>query len=245
MMTSWSPSGFHDVLLIEASLPRPKVFILTTATRPLMTTDKEVTGIEACLPAPILHIAAQFASTDECKQLLCCVYVTKSDKGIEVASTDGHRLFRFVMPFKSASDLYKVNSSIGLKLDAKLLKKKVNLAKYVIIGPDKSIEFIGGKGKLEDPLEKRYQKLDFDGVYPNYNQLFPEKFSNTPGGPIAFNSLYLSDFCQMAAKYSNNGVVKMVSNSPTTPMVFTAICDVERLEGLELEYLLMPVQVRH
>ena len=117
-----------------------------------MTTDKEVTGINACLLAPILHVAAQFASTDLAKQLLCCIYVTKSDKGIEIASTDGHRLFRFVMPFKSASDLYTVNSSIGLKLDAKLFKKKVAFAKDVIIGTDKSIEFIGGKGKLRDQL---------------------------------------------------------------------------------------------
>lgn len=216
---------------------------MTTTTRPILTTDKEVTGIEACLPAPILHIAAQFASTDDAKQLLQCIYATKSDKGIEVASTDGHRLFRFVMPFKTASDLYKVNSSIGLKLDAKLFKKKVNYAKDVIIGTDKSIEFIGGKGKRKDPLEKRYQLQEIDGVYPNYNQLFPDSFSNEPKKAIAFNAKYLSEFCQMVTKYSN-GTLKMVTNHPTTPVVFTACCDVEGLEGFELEYLLMPIQIR-
>tara|TARA_B100000214_G_scaffold19590_1_gene13139 strand:+ start:1828 stop:2457 length:630 start_codon:yes stop_codon:yes gene_type:complete len=208
-----------------------------------MTTDKEVTGIEACLPAPILHIAAQFASTDEAKRLLQCIYATKSDKGIEIASTDGHRLFRFVMPFKTASDLYKVNSSIGLKLDAKLFKKKVNYAKDVIIGTDNAIEFIGGKGKHKDLLEKRHQLQDFDGVYPNYNQLFPDSFSNEPKKPIAFSSKYLSEFCQMVTKYSN-GTLKMVTNHPTTPILFTACCDVEGLEGFDLEYLLMPIQIR-
>jgi len=220
---------------------------LTTTSKPeaIYQASGKLSGINACLPASILHLAAQFASTDAAKLLLNCVYVTKSSKGIEIQSTDGHRLFRFVIPsnFKPANDFYKVNSSEGLKIDARLLKKQVRLAKDVIINLDKSLDFIGGKGNSNELLERKFQSIDFKGTYPDIVSLIPDSFTNNPGKPIAFNPKYIGEFCKSVEKCSK-GPIKMAFNTCSTPVVFTATCNVKRLENLELEYLLMPVLIR-
>jgi len=47
-MTSWSPSGFHDVLIIEASLPRPNwsFFLMPSITFVNMDGDSKSFDLE-------------------------------------------------------------------------------------------------------------------------------------------------------------------------------------------------------
>ena len=49
----------------------------------------------------------------------------------------------------------------------------------------------------------------------------PEKFSNAPGKPIAFNARYFGDVMRLAAKFTANCVVKQETNHTITPAVFS------------------------
>jgi len=94
-----------------------------------------------------------------------------------------------------------------------------------------------------DTASNVFWKSSIEGTYPHIDQLIPDKFTNEPGKPIAFNASYLADFGKVVGKASN-GVIKMFTNHPVTPMIFEAACNLEGLEDTKLQYLLMPVQVR-
>ena len=97
-------------------------------------------------------------------------------------------------------------------------------------------------------------------TFPEVDQLMPDKFSNAPGKPIAFNARYFGDVMRLAAKFTANSVVKQETNHTITPAVFSF--DIEpfwlggqQIEGafrrsewscdyLTAQVLVMPVQIR-
>jgi hypothetical protein len=72
----------------------------------------------------------------------------------------------------------------------------------------------------------------------------PDKYSNAPGAPIAFNARYIGEFAAEVSRYSVNGCFTMETNGPATPLMFTAKADIIGTETVTLQYLLMPVRIR-
>lgn len=219
--------------------------ILEELDRSVFTKDPVI----ALVPAQLLWAAAQFASTDECRELLTTIClntkVSDSDCYLEIASTDGHRLFKAVVPYSEHFFAYSdsIDKEKGFKILAKPLKKAVSYAKYAVIRKSGQVEFMGGKKSATDLLcsvnanARGWQ----DAPYPNYNRLIPESFGANSEKPIVFKAAYLSDFCKVVSKLSPQGTVKMQRNSDNTPAVFD--CDYCLIDGahIKLECLIMPV----
>ena len=216
---------------------------MTSSVLETQSTNFKESKIIGCLPYQVLHIASYFASKDEAKQLLQIIHVRLENGLIRIASTDGHRLFRF--EFKSNEKNFYLDDDVTeLKFDTRAFKKSNLRAEKVIIHDNGFSQVFNKKHRFGiDPVNPIFWKSSIEGTYPNIEQLIPDKFSNEPGKPISFNASYLADFGKIVGKASN-GVIKMFTNSPTTPMIFEAACNIEGLEDNKIQYLLMPVRVR-
>ena len=217
---------------------------MTSPVLETQSTSFQESKIIGCLPYQLLHIASHFASKDEFKQLLQIIHVRLENGLIRIASTDGHRLFR--VEFKSnEKNFYLDDDVIELKIDSRAFKKSNLKAEKVIIHNNGFSQVFNKKHRFGiDPVNPIFWKSSIEGTYPNIEQLIPDKFTNQPCKPIAFNASYLADFGKVVSKASN-GVIKMFTNHPVTPMIFEAACNLEGLEDTKLQYLLMPIQIRH
>ena len=224
---------------------------MTSPVLETQSTSFQESKIIGCLPYQLLHIASHFSSKDEAKQLLQIIHVRLEKGLIRIASTDGHRLFR--VEFKNEgtpgqygeTSVYWLDDEIKeLKLDSRAFKKSNLKAEKVIIHDNGFSQVFNKKHRYGiDTASNVFWKSSIEGTYPNIDQLIPDSFTNEPGKPIAFNASYLADFGKVVNKASN-GVIKMFSNHPITPMIFEASCNLEGLEDTKIQYLLMPVQVR-
>ena len=217
---------------------------MTSSVLETQSTNFKESKIIGCLPYQVLHIASYFASKDEAKQLLQIIHVRLENGLIRIASTDGHRLFRF--EFKSNEKSFYLDDDVKeLKLDARAFKKSNLRAEKVIIHDNGFSQVFNKKHRFSiDPVNPIFWKSSIEGTFPHVDQLIPDKFSNDPGKAIAFNASYLADFGKVVRKASN-GVIMMFTNHPITPMIFEASCNLEGLEDTKIQYLLMPVQIRH
>ena len=235
----------------------PPTATITPAAPPATPSAPAFSSLDiGCLPAQVLYIAAQFASRDETKQALQLIHVRKGEDGlITIESTDGHRAFRFRFPecnpVRRQGEHWYINRD--LLLDASTFRKRVSYGHWAMIKDNGTAEILGGKiakGSECPPsklIEARpYKHVADVFIYPKLDQLWPDKFENAPGGTISWNASYLSQFLAEVTRYSHNGVVKMSCNKPSEPLVFSSSCElsVPGLENCQLEYLLMPVQVR-
>lgn len=232
-----------------------------TATLTAPATNTELAAfpaLAACaLPYWPIWAAAQFASTEEHKQLLNFVHVFKDGDVFQIESTDGFRAFRYRFP--AGGDNYRLNAwefpNSGLLLHAAPLKKAVPLAKILTVSKDLRAYIHGGRKQAVVELAS-YNLAGFHGInttkdaefhtYPKINCLWPEQFTNNIGNPWSLNAKYLKEWFAVVEKLSPSGVTKMQGNSPVAPFVFS--CNYrEDLGGYPdalLECLLMPVQVR-
>jgi len=217
---------------------------MTSPVLETQSTNFQESKIIGCLPYQLLHIASHFSSKDEAKQLLQIIHVRLEKGLIRIASTDGHRLFR--VEFKSnEKNFYLDDDVIELKLDTRAFKKSNLRAEKVIISENGFAQvFKKDHNYIHDPVNPIFWKSSIEGTFPNIDQLIPDSFTNEPSAPIAFNASYLADFGKVVSKASN-GVIKMFTNHPVTPMIFEASCNLEGLEDTKLQYLLMPIQIRH
>lgn len=213
----------------------------------------------AVLPYWPVWAAAQFASTDEAKQILQFVHVWSDGDVLQIESTDGHRAFRYRLPCYTPDGmptLWRVPEQ-GLLLHAKPLKKAVAYGKLLTVTDEMRAVFHGGRKEALNELSSVnlaghfcvYTAADCGkvGTYPNLNQLWPERYSNEPGKPWGFNARYLKEWCAVVEKLSHNGVVRMQGNAAQNPFVMA--CSYEPRIGQhcsepELELLLMPVLIR-
>jgi len=216
---------------------------MTSPVLETQSTSFQESKIIGCLPYQLLHIASHFSSKDEAKLLLQIIHVRLEKGLIRIASTDGHRLLR--VEFKSnEKNFYLDDDVIELKFDSKAFKKSNLKAEKVIIHNNGFSQVFNKKHRYGvDPVSPIFWKSSIEGTYPNIDQLIPDKFTNQPCKPIAFNASYLADFGKVVSKASN-GVIKMFTNHPVTPMIFEASCNLEGLKDTKIQYLLMPVQVR-
>jgi hypothetical protein len=218
----------------------------------------EAANTAAVLPYWPIWAAAQFASTDQCKQVLNFVHVWRDADAFQIEATDGHRAFRYRLPAWTAEGLptlWRIPDA-GLLLLAAPLKKAQPQARLLTLTNDLRALFHGGKGSGLDELAS-VNLAGFFGVtsaddkhlptFPLINQLWPAGFSNAPGNPWTFNARYLKEWFAVVDKLSPNGLTRTQSNSPITPFVLD--CTYEHGLGqhftdARLELLLMPVQVR-
>jgi len=216
---------------------------MTSPVLETQSTNFKESKIIGCLPYQLLHIASHFASKDEAKQLLQIIHVRLENGLIRIASTDGHRLFRF--EFKSNEKNFYLDDDVKeLKLDIRSFKKSNLKAEKVIIHNNGFSQVFNKKHRFGiDPVNPIFWKSSIEGTYPKIDQLIPKSFTNEPSAPIAFNASYLADFGKVVGKASN-GVIKMFTNHPITPVIFEASCNIEGLEGTKLQYLLMPHKIR-
>jgi len=224
---------------------------MTSSVLETQSTSFQESKIIGCLPYQLLHIASHFSSKDEAKQLLQIIHVRLEKGLIRIASTDGHRLFRF--EFKNEqrpgeygeTSVYWLDDEIKeLKLDIRAFKKSNLKAEKVIIHDNGFSQVFNKKHRYGiDTASNVFWKSSIEGTYPQIDQLIPDSFTNEPSAPIAFNASYLADYGKVVSKASN-GVIKMFTNHPVTPIIFEASCNLEGLKETKLQYLLMPVQVR-
>ena len=217
---------------------------MTSSVLETQSTSFQESKIIGCLPYQLLHIASHFSSKDEAKQLLQIIHVRLEKGLIRIASTDGHRLVRF--EFKSNEKNFYLDDDVTeLKLDARAFKKSNLKAEKAIIHNNGFSQVFNKKHRFGiDPVNPIFWKSSIEGTYPNIDQLIPDSFTNEPGKAIAFNASYLADFGKVVGKASN-GVIKMNTNHPVTPVFFEASCNLDGLEDTKIQYLLMPVQLRY
>ena len=217
---------------------------MTSSVLETQSTSFQESKIIGCLPYQLLRIASHFSSKDEAKQLLQIIHVRLEKGLIRIASTDGHRLFR--VEFKSNEKNFYLDDDVTeLKLDARAFKKSNLKAEKAIIHNNGFSQVFNKKHRFGiDPVNPIFWKSSIEGTYPNIDQLIPDSFTNEPGKAIAFNASYLADFGKVVGKASN-GVIKMNTNHPVTPVFFEASCNLDGLEDTKIQYLLMPVQLRY
>jgi len=216
----------------------------------------------AWLPAQLLYVAAQFASTDPAKQALTAIRVRPAGKGstgIIIDSTDGQRAFRVKCP-----DSTWCCDGTTL-ISAKAFRKRINYSKFVAIDlGSKVANILGGKGAefafmQSIPYQAKKESASSEELfhasdYPNLDQVWPDKFTNEPKGVVGFNAALLKDFLVQVERYSCNGTVKMQCNAPHNPLYaphnplyFTSEINGDKpsyLENVVIEFMLMPVQLR-
>lgn len=213
-----------------------------------MTTSLAMTT--ANLPAQLLYVAAQFASTDRAKEILTAIRVRPAgdNGGVIIDSVNGHSGFRVVCP----DPIWRCDQP--LLLSAKALKKRIPHAQRACINSlhdNQEIEarIMGGAGMPEFmqsiPCTARGSTgntLVVDS-WPRFDELWPTEFSNAAHLPIRFSAKLLSDFLAQVSRYTDDGCVTMQHNTPTTPLVFTGTINQPEswLANVTMEFLLMPV----
>lgn len=188
------------------------------------------------LPSQLLYIAAQFASKDSWKDALVAINVKKEGETIKITSTDGHRAFRVSF---GANETFFMSEE-ELNLDATAFKKRIAKAKVTTLE--------GQMATVTDDKGNVIAGVPYNALtvtFPNMNgSIWPDTYANEPGAPITFNSSYLATFLTEVARFSDRGNVKMNVNMPTTPMQFEATLELFGTD-YEVQYLLMPVQIRN
>jgi hypothetical protein len=232
-----------------------------TAAELLKTAELVATESPDCaavLPYWPIWAAAQFASTDPCKQVLNFVHIWRDTDAYQIESTDGHRAFRYRLPLWTADctpTLWRVPDA-GLLLHAAPLKKAQPQARLLTVTNDLRAVFHGGK-QLSLAELMSVNLAGFFGVnsanescpptFPRINQLWPDKFTNAPTTPFAFNARYLKEWFAVVDKLSTSGISRTQCNEATNPFVMDCSyvqCIGQHSEDAKLELLLMPVQIR-
>ena len=194
--------------------------------------------IEASLPYQVLHLASKFASKDESRHILQYINCYKVEKtnSIVIESTNGHYLFRWI---GKVNDYYNFPSDKCILIHKDHFNKSDIKATNVDFYSDNTFQVWHATNKSFSTYE------NVDCTYPNLEQLIPDKLDCLPGNGISFNSQYLGLYFNAIHKYlGSNKVSTLFSNKPTSPVIFKSELDFNRLEGTEVTFLIMPVQVR-
>lgn len=209
------------------------------------------------LPYWPIWAAAQFASRDAAKELLSFVHVWRNGDSVQIESTDGHRAFRYRLPATTSEGptLWRVPDQ-GLLLHAMPLRKAVTYARLLTVTSDLKAVFHGGKQGLLELSSvncagaysvNTLQDCSKVGTYPRINQLWPDRFNNSPGKPWAFSARYLKEWASVVEKLSDHCVIRFEGNGATTPFILTSPYNDpfgQHYTDARLELLLMPVQIR-
>jgi hypothetical protein len=165
---------------------------------------------------------------------------------LALAAVDGHRLITVTIPV--SEHLYISGDELLLSADS--MRKPGKAAQTAEIGRDGTFQSLDAMGR---PVGAGIWQHPYGpGTFPNYEQLIPDSFTNAPKGAVTVNSNYLLDWCKVCAAVTvkDKQLTSWETNSPTSPMVWTAKVDPRLIPGgcdedVVMRHLLMPVQVRH
>ncbi len=152
------------------------------------------------------------SSSDEAKQLLTGVHLTFEANSFEAAATDGHRLAVLNLPealSQNSQNNEDINENFSITLPARSLRE---LEKFIITcKTNELINLFYDKGQVVFMASDQIvTSRTLDGMYPNYLQLIPDKFSNT----IEFNR---KDFITSLERIAvladqHNNIVKLTTD---------------------------------
>jgi DNA polymerase III subunit beta len=122
-----------------------------------------------------LHGSVFAASTDETKQLLTGVHLSRQAQGLEFAATDGHRLA--VVETVQAEEGESVNDAAALNvtIPAKALQELTKMLDRQTAG-DVTVQFDQSQAVFQWTDQRLTSRL-LEGQYPNYRQLLPKDFT--------------------------------------------------------------------
>ena len=141
-----------------------------------MTLQLQASGLVQALKGTL------FASSgDEAKQLLTGVHLSFTDKNLEAAATDGHRLavLQVEDALQAAADASQGDESVfAVTLPARSLREVERLmAGWRSEDP---ISFFCDRGQVVFlAADQMVTSRTLEGTYPNYRQLIPDGFSRT------------------------------------------------------------------
>ena len=115
------------------------------------------------------------ASTDETKQVLTGVHLTRSQDSLEFAATDGHRLAVVQTPLENSEDSIE-NSEFKITIPARALRELERM-----LAGRKSTDLVALRFDRASVVfevgDQRLTSRKLDGAYPVYQQLIPLQFS--------------------------------------------------------------------
>lgn len=204
----------------------------------------------AFLPWQPLNVAASFACKDDYKPTIQNVRARQKDDQVIIDATNGVAMIRVAIPC-DAGDGLTWHTSRTLCLSGKALTKKVAYGAYASVKPE-LLEVWGGKRSrtANHPPTTTLQAFPWDpsqdpDTFPNLDQLWPESFNNEPKAQIGLGCDVLVPILNAAKALSDRGMVRMQTNAPNQPLLFTCDCDVWGCSGATVEMLLMPVLIRN
>lgn len=206
------------------------------------------TGTIAVLPPALLWAASLVASSDSHKGVLCSIDIRRMNGEIAICSTDGHRVFRVMIPetemfyiTKEQTEPFRLNP----KAFSKAGNKKMETCR---IDSNGTAQFNNALGQPVDACAWQAETWAnaIGQVFPKYMQIWPEDSALVcaPGKAIAFNARYIGDFCKVVEKLTENNVLKFyTTKSAIQPCIIKANFKLGS-ELITLDYLIMPVQIR-
>ena len=115
------------------------------------------------------------ASTDETKQVLTGVHLTRSQDSLEFAATDGHRLAVVQTPLENSEDRIE-NSEFKITIPARALRELERM-----LASRQSTDLVALRFDQASVVfevgDRRLTSRKLDGAYPVYQQLIPLQFS--------------------------------------------------------------------
>ncbi len=225
---------------------------MTTATLTAPETVKKA-GPYAVLPVHLLHIAAQFASDDECKRVLQNICLSTESGIPTLYATDGHRAIRIRLPdgvFMAGFSSPFLNVQGNLLINAKAFKKRpyVSMKRVTLFNDGKATVHSDDYGcHHEASIDWRPTCTD---QFPNIDPLMPDSYHNKPAASFGFAAAYLLDIFKVAEKYGTTGTIRFNMNDRGDPTLQTFSIDAnwlwdlsadEVVQDVEIEHLLMPV----
>ncbi len=189
--------------------------------------------------AKLLLAAAQFASIDEAKNVLnaVCLRQDANHQVLSISASNGHVLFHARIE-QNADATRWVMTKPELLLNAAALRKTCAKAMTATVSGN-TIELLDKNNAIAEIRPLPPVPGANGHTYINVDQLFPDSFSNTPGAPIGMNGRYIADIGKAANALSDNATVRMESNGPQQPVVFSFHCS-----AIPVQLLLMPVKLR-
>lgn len=186
------------------------------------------------VPADIMYIASQFASSDEIRESITGIHLKPEDNGVRIGATNGHIAFRCLVPYGHHCSMGNDQAAL---LPAAPFKKKVAYARKVDICNGLAT-FAGGKKNLMELLEARPCKPSESEFPPSFDDLWEQSNDDSKWSKWAFTASYMKTISTIVEKYSETGVAKVSMTGPVSPIAILASSG-----DLTLQFLLMPVQV--
>ena len=168
------------------------------------------------LTIPVSHFlaASVFMSTEETRYYLCGIMIRKTEGGIELCSTCGHRAIIIPLVIEDVPDFEQF---IVKSEDVKKIKAVKHHTNMEIIRNETEV--------ILSYAGMAIKGMEIDKTFPDIDRVFPsaDRKCNVSGG-IGFNPVYLADFVKVNKHISTDKLtpIKMQFGDADSPVLITA-----------------------